>query len=76
MHVVNRVLCSQTIDSCIRNELSRTKRIAAPIIEKLKERYEVETIVINELELDPVQYEENRRRGYQGVIEAWYDGYC
>ena len=46
------------IDSCIRNELSRTKRIATPIVEKLKERYEVETIVINELELNPVQYDE------------------
>lgn len=50
------------IDSCIRNELSRTKRIAAPIIEKLSERYEVESIVINDLELSPVQYDENRRR--------------
>ena len=57
------------IDSCIRNELSRTKRIATPIIEKLKERYEVETIVINELELDPVQYDENRRRAGGTVSE-------
>ena len=39
------------IDSCIRGELSRTKKIATPIIEKLSERYEVETIVINDLEL-------------------------
>lgn len=50
------------IDSCIRNELSRTKRIAAPIVEKLKKRYEVETIVINDLELNPVQYDEYSRR--------------
>ena len=50
------------IDSCIRGELSRTKRIATPIIEKLSERYEVETITINDLELKPVQAEENRRR--------------
>ena len=50
------------IDSCIRGELSRTKRIATPIIEKLKERYEVETVVINDLELDPVQFEEYSRR--------------
>ena len=50
------------IDSCIRGELSRTKRIATPIIEKLKERYEVETIVINDLDLKPVQFDENRRR--------------
>ena len=50
------------IDSCIRNELSRTKRIADPIVEKLKERYDVETITINDLELNPVQADENRRR--------------
>ncbi|MBR5310832.1 MAG: hypothetical protein IKU42_06895 [Oscillospiraceae bacterium] len=50
------------IDSCIRDELSRTRRIATPIIEKLKDRYDVETIVINDLELNPVQYDENRRR--------------
>ena len=50
------------IDSCIRGELSRTKQIATPIIEKLKERYEVETIVINDLDLKPVQFDENRRR--------------
>ena len=50
------------IDSCIRGELSRTKRIATPIIEKLSERYEVETIVINDLALAPVQSEEYGRR--------------
>lgn len=50
------------IDSCIRGELSRTKRIATPIIEKLSKRYEVETITINDLELNPVQFDENRRR--------------
>lgn len=50
------------IDSCIRNELSRTKRIATPIIEKLSERYEVETITINDLELNPVQFDEYSRR--------------
>ena len=57
------------IDSCIRNELSRTKRIATPIIESLKERYEVETVVINELNLAPVQYDENRRRAGGTVSE-------
>lgn len=57
------------IDSCIRNELSRTKRIATPIMESLKERYEVETIVINELDLAPVQYDENRRRAGGTVSE-------
>ncbi|MBR5309743.1 MAG: NAD(P)H-dependent oxidoreductase [Oscillospiraceae bacterium] len=57
------------IDSCIRGELSRTRRIATPIIEKLKDRYDVETIVINDLELNPVQYDENRRRAAGTVSE-------
>ena len=55
------------IDSCIRGKLSRTKRIATPIIEKLKERYEIETITINDLDLKPVQFDENRRRA-GGII--------
>ena len=55
------------IDSCIRGEISRTKRIAAPIIKKLSERYDVETIVINDLELNPVQSDENRRRA-NGIV--------
>lgn len=37
------------IDACIRDELSRTKKIAAPIVEALKEKYGVQTIVINDL---------------------------
>lgn len=57
------------IDSCIRNELSRTKRIATPIVEELSKRYEVETVVINDLELLPVQYDENRRRAGGTVSE-------
>ena len=32
------------IDACIRDELSRTKKIATPIINKLKEKHEVETL--------------------------------
>ena len=43
------------IDACIRDELSRTKKIAAPIVEALKEKYDVQTIVINDLELSVVQ---------------------
>ena len=45
------------IDACIRNDLSRTKRIAKPIVEALKAKYEVDTLVINELELDVVKEE-------------------
>ena len=43
------------IDACIRDEESRTKRIATPIVEALKERYEVQTLVINDMELSIVQ---------------------
>lgn len=43
------------IDSCIRDEVSRTKKIATPIINKLKERYDVETLVINDLNLTIVK---------------------
>lgn len=50
------------IDACIRDDKSRTKQIATPIIEKLKERYIVETINLNEIELFSVKKEENIRR--------------
>jgi FMN-dependent NADH-azoreductase len=43
------------IDSCIRGELSNTRKIALPLIEKLKEKYEVTTLTINDLKLDIVQ---------------------
>ena len=42
------------IDACIRDELSRTKKIATPIINKLKEKHEVETLTLNELNLQIV----------------------
>lgn len=45
------------IDACIRNEQSRTKRIATPIIEALKQKYEVQTLVINDLDLSIVKKE-------------------
>ncbi len=45
------------IDACIRGEASRTKRIATPIVEKLKTKYDVYTITINDLKLDIVQKE-------------------
>lgn len=43
------------IDACIRDELSRTKRIATPLINELKRKYEVATYVINDLNLNIVQ---------------------
>lgn len=53
------------IDACIRNKESRTKRIATPIIEALKERYDMDTLVLNELDLEIVKEEliKNRNSG-------------
>ncbi len=45
------------IDGCIRDELSRTKRIADPVVKALKERYEVQTLALNELDLSIVKKE-------------------
>ncbi len=56
------------IDACIRNDLSRTKRIAKPIVEALKAKYEVDTLVLNELELDVVKEELIKKRS-AGEIE-------
>ena len=45
------------IDACIRDEESRTKKLATPIIEELKNKYDITTFVINDLNLDIVQKE-------------------
>ena len=45
------------IDDCMRDELSRTKKIATPIIESLKERYDVETFCLNKMNLEIVKKE-------------------
>ena len=64
------------IDSCIREEVSRTKKIATPIINKLKERYDVETLVINELNLTIVKKDLVNKRT-NGIIDpevlSWAD---
>lgn len=57
------------IDSCIRNKNSRTKKIALPIIEKLKERYEVDTLVINDLNLTLVKEDLVNQRT-NGIIDS------
>lgn len=56
------------IDACIRDEESRTKRIATPIVEALKEKYDVETLCLNELNLSIVQKELITKR-MNGVID-------
>ncbi len=45
------------IDACIRGSESRTKKIATPIIEELKKRYDVKTLVINDLQLNIVNHD-------------------
>ena len=62
------------IDACIRNAESRTKRIASPIVEALKERYEVETLCLNEMELEIVKEDLIRRRNngrIDPVVMGW-----
>lgn len=62
------------IDACIRNHESRTKRIATPIVDALKERYDVDTLVLNELPLAIVK-EELLEKRVNGQVEpevmAW-----
>lgn len=50
------------IDGCIRNGLSRTKRIAEPIVAALQTRYEVTTLTLNELPLAIVKEDLITRR--------------
>lgn len=62
------------IDACIRDEVSRTKRIATPIVEALKEKYEVETLVINELDLSIVKKDLVMKRNsgeIDPMVMAW-----
>lgn len=62
------------IDACIRGKYSRTKRIAEPIVEKLKERYDVETYVLNDMDLTIVKEELVTRRNngdIDGQVLKW-----
>ena len=62
------------IDACIRNEESRTKRIATPIVEVLQEKYDVDTLVLNELNLELVKEELIRKRNngeIDSLVMAW-----
>lgn len=56
------------IDACIRDNESRTKRIAHPIVEALKEKYNVESLVLNELNLTVVQKDLIKERN-SGIID-------
>jgi len=50
------------IDACIRNGESRTKKIATPIVEALKEKYDVDTLSLNELDLVVVKEDLIKKR--------------
>lgn len=50
------------IDACIRGNLSRTKKIAEPIIEKLSKKYEITTFCLNDLNIYEIQKEETKKR--------------
>ena len=62
------------IDACIRGFESRTRRIAEPIVEALKEKYDVHTLCLNELELSIVKKDLIKQRN-SGIIDeevmAW-----
>ena len=58
------------IDACISNKESRTKRIATPIVEELKERYDVDTLVLNELDLEIVKEELIKKRNSGEIDET------
>ena len=62
------------IDACIRNEESRTKRIATPIVEALKEKYDVDTLCLNDLNLEIVKEDLVIRRNNGEIdptVMAW-----
>lgn len=57
------------IDACIRDDLSRTKKIATPIVNKLKEKYDVETLCINDLDLYIIKKEEIVKKNNGNIPE-------
>ncbi len=62
------------IDACIRDEASRTKKIASALMGELMKKYETETLVINDLPLEVVQKELIERRlrnDIPEVVIAW-----
>lgn len=56
------------IDACIRDEESRTKRIAEPIVKALEGKYDVQRFVLNDMELSIVQKELVKQRN-SGIID-------
>ena len=56
------------IDACIRDEDSRTKRIAEPIVQALAGRYDVQRFVLNDMDLTIVKKDLVTQRN-SGVID-------
>lgn len=54
------------IDACIRRENSRTRALAAPMLKKLKERYEVDTVDLCGADLAPVSAARYLERAQNG----------
>ena len=55
------------IDACVREGDSRIRRIAAPVIEALSKRYDIETIRLTEMEMAAVTPEIYADRG-RGIV--------
>lgn len=62
------------IDACIRDEASRTKKIASALMEDLMRKYETESLTINDLPLEIVRKESIAKRlngDIPEVVIAW-----
>ena len=57
------------IDACIREDESRTKRIADPIVKALGKKYDVQRFALNDMDLEIVQRDLIRKR-LNGMIDA------
>lgn len=57
------------IDACIRDDESRTKRIADPIVKALEKKYDVQRFALNDMDLEIVQRDLVRKR-LNGMIDA------
>lgn len=57
------------IDACIRNAESRTKKIATLIVEALRHKYDVDMLILNDLELEVVKEELIKKRNNGDVAD-------
>ena len=58
------------IDACIRGEESRTRRIAAPIVEALAQRYEITRFDLTEMPMEPLTPRTYAERA-NGIVPEW-----